>query len=626
VCGIAGYVHGGQGSRSDLDVLRRQLSLLQHRGPDSEGVTSVGSAALGQRRLAVIDLVTGDPPITNEDGTIAVAFNGEIYNFRELRARLEQLGHDLATQGDTEVIVHLAEALSPVELARSLEGMFAFALWDDRRRRLILARDRFGKKPLYWWHAGGTLVFASEIKALLVHPAVPRRLNERVLVPYLTFGYAPTPDTFYEGVQSLPPGHVLTLTDGGEPVVTEYWRPPMPAKAMTRPPALGNAVSTTRQMVRDAVERRLISDVPLGAFLSGGIDSTVVVAVMSSLSSAPVKTFTVGFEDSEGFDERPYAKLVADRYGTDHVEFVVRPNAVDLVDELLWHYDQPFGDSSAIPTYLLSKCTRGHVTVALSGDGGDELFGGYERFAAGLLFANYLRLPQRVRRVTAGLVDRLPATSRRSRADSLRRLLTSGDVDLLQTYANWLAYLPQPMRAALVGAERDRSDSLGGYRALWAESQGQGLLARLLDLNARTYLVDDLLVKVDRMSMAHGLEVRSPFLDHKLANYVFQLPGSLKVHRLRLKYLLRRAFASEIPEALLTRRKQGFGIPLDRWFRTDLRAYSNSMLGSGSRIRQRFNPVAIDEILASHQAGRRNYGHGIWALLTLELFLRREGW
>jgi asparagine synthase (glutamine-hydrolysing) len=578
--------------------------------------------------LAIVDLITGDPPITNEDRTVAVAFNGEIYNFQALRELLTRLGHELATDGDTEVIVHLAEEFSPLDLVRHIEGMFAFALWDERQQQLVLARDRFGKKPLYWWNGNGTLVFASEIKALLAHPMVPRCLNEDMIVPYLTFGYAPTPESFYQGVHSIPPGHLLTLANGRGPEIVEYWRlaSPIRVSAVSRPPTIVEAVGDTRQLVREAVKRRLISDVPLGAFLSGGVDSSIVVATMAGLTSTPVKTFTVGFEDDEGFDERPYARMVADLYATEHVEFVVKPKALDLVEELLWHHDQPFGDSSAIPTYLLSQCTRGHVTVALSGDGGDELFGGYERFAAALVFAKYLALPNPVRKVIGKGADRLPAASRQSRVESVRRLLSSGDTELLQTFANWVAYLPQPLRAEMLGRERERTESLRAYRGIWADSSGQRLLARLLDLNARTYLVDDLLVKMDRMSMAHGLEVRSPFLDHRLADYVFRLPGSFKINRLRLKYLLRRAFVAEIPGPIVARRKHGFAVPLDRWFRGELRTYAQSMLGPGARIRERLRPGAIDRVLADHLAGRRNFGHGIWALLTLELFLRREGW
>lgn len=627
MCGIAGFVQGSPTGQVEQDLGLRQLRLLEHRGPDAAGVISLGPAVLGQQRLAVIDLVTGDPPITNEDESVAVAFNGEIYNFRGVRTSLSRLGHRFSTEGDTEVIVHLAEEVSPTELAQGLDGMFAFAVYDNRRRRLILGRDRLGKKPLYWWYRDGTLVFASEIKALFEHPAVPRVLNEDAIVPYLTFGYAPTPSTFYAGINSLPPGHVLTLAEGGEPRLEEYWRPPLPARSSgtRRPPTLDEAVRDTRQLVHDAVQRRLISDVPLGAFLSGGIDSSVVVAAMADLGVERVRTFTVGFEES-AFDERPYARMVAQRFGTDHTEFVVNPDKVELIERLLWHHDQPFGDSSAIPTYLLSECTRQHVTVALSGDGGDEVFAGYERFAAGTIFAKYLMLPRALRGGVAMLADSLPPTSRRSRVDSLRRLLSSGDQELLRTYANWVAYLPATIRTSMVGQSREDSLSLRSYEQVWRDSAGHGVLARLLDLNARTYLLDDLLVKMDRMSMAHGLEVRSPFLDRQLVDYAFRLPASLKVRGPRLKFLLKRAFAPELPESILRRRKQGFGIPLDQWFRSDLRSYAEAMLGPGAHIRQHMNAAAIDEVLTVHQSARRNYGHGIFALLTLELFLRREGW
>lgn len=625
MCGIAGYVQRQPVSDSDLDVLRRQLAVLAHRGPDSEGVIALGPAALGQRRLRIIDLVTGDPPITNEDRTVAVTFNGEIYNFEALRRQLSRSGHRLSTRGDTEVIAHLAEELSPIELARTLDGMFAFAVWDDKRRRLVLARDRFGKKPLYWCHRGGLLVFASEIKGVLAHPNVPSALNDHVILPYLTFGYAPTPETFFAGISTLPPGHVLTLSAGSEPEVAEYWRPPLPLPAQRA--TQREAARETRRLLTDAVKRRLVADVPVGAFLSGGIDSSIIVATMAKESSAPVRTFTVGFEDSHGFDERPYARLIARRYDTDHTEVVVRPKAVDLVEKLVWLHDQPFGDSSAIPTYLLSEFTRGHVTVALSGDGGDELFAGYERFIAGLLFARYLALPRQVRNAVALAADRLPRSSRRSRIESVRRLLATGGGDIVETFASWVSYLPQSVRSELADRRWEGAvEPLAGYRSVWAGSSGQRLLVRLLDLNARTYLVDDLLVKMDRMSMAHGLEVRSPFLDQQLAEYVLRLPGSLKVRRLQLKHLLKQAYAAELPSSIRSRRKQGFALPLDRWMREDLWAYARDVLGPSARVRQWLNGEAIDRLMAVHHAGSRNYGHGIWALLTLELFLRREGW
>ncbi|MCW2992481.1 MAG: hypothetical protein JWM73_3075, partial [Solirubrobacterales bacterium] len=370
MCGIAGWVARSGAAEDPVD---QQLTTLLHRGPDAHAAARWPDCAVGQTRLAVIDLETGDPPIHNEDGTVAVALNGEIYNFRALRDELAAAGHVLATQGDTETIAHLTEDRSPAEVAASLDGMFGYATWDAGRRRLVLARDRLGKKPLYYWHDEETFVFGSEIKAVLAHPAVPRELEPSAIPAYLTFGYVPTPRTFFRGIVSVPPGHVLILEDGAAPVVEPYWAPPLlgvdAAPAVT---SFDDAARQVRDELRAAVGRRLISDVPLGAFLSGGIDSSAVVGLMAEQVEGPVRTFTIGFEDEEGFDERPYAEEIARRFGTEHTTFVVEPHAVDLVERLVDHHDQPFGDSSAIPTYLLSELTKGHVTVALSGDGGDE--------------------------------------------------------------------------------------------------------------------------------------------------------------------------------------------------------------------------------------------------------------
>ena len=403
MCGIAGAVHltGGAAERGP-----DQLACMRHRGPDAEGVFERGCGWVGQTRLAIIDLPHGDPPIANEDGTIGVALNGEIYNYRELRTGLRERGHVLSTEGDTEVGAHLAEELDPVSLAVALEGMFALAVWDEPRGRLVLARDRFGKKPLYYWHEGPRLVFGSEIKAVLAHPRVPRELHAAVIPDYLTFGYVPTPDTFFAGIRSVPPGHVL-VAERGEVRISRYWAPRWPG-ADDVPRLDGSAehqVGEVRRLLRAGVERRLIADVPLGAFLSGGIDSSAVVGLMAQASRGPVATFTIGFEDDEGFDERPYARAVAEKHGTDHTEFVVRPDAASLLEQLVWHYDQPFGDSSSLPTYLLSELTSGHVKVALCGDGGDELFGGYERFGAALALSRYERVvpgPVRARGAAAG--------------------------------------------------------------------------------------------------------------------------------------------------------------------------------------------------------------------------------
>ena len=628
MCGIAGEIGVGFDDASTVSV---QLAMLRHRGPDAEGAFETANGWVGQTRLAIIDLERGDPPIANEDGTIGVALNGEIYNYRELRAGLIREGHRFSSDGDTEVLAHLAEALEPVALASRVEGMFAFAIWDQRRRRLLLGRDRFGKKPLYYWHDGDQLVFASEIKSVLANPRVPRQLRPDAIPAFLTFGYVPTPDTFYEGIRSVPPGHVLVAEHGREPRLERYWEPRYPsANGVAQIEGqLDASAAEVRQKLRQAVERRLISDVPLGAFLSGGIDSSSVVALMSQATGGrPVKTFTIGFDDFEGYDERPYARAVAERYKTEHTEFVVKPNAIELIERLVWHYDEPFGDPSALPTFLLSELTGEHVKVALCGDGGDELFAGYERFAAALAIAHYQHLPARVRAGIRRSAEILPRAMWRGTLSKLRRLLVRSDLSPPMALLAWVAYVPIELRTALLdGADVGTADGVNGYGSIWSRSAGAHSLDRILDLNIRTYLLDDLLPKVDRMSMAHGLEVRSPFLDCELAEFAFRLAPSARARGLSLKRVLRSAMAELLPPEILQRPKRGFGVPLDRWFREDLASYVRHMLCSdGSRVREYLVGPVIDEIVNEHQAGVDNHGDPIWSLLTLEIFLRREGW
>ena len=605
-----------------------QLSALHHRGPDARGHFPGRGGLIGQNRLAIIDLVTGDPPLTNEDRSVAAVLNGEIYNFGELRKELERAGHELRSRGDTEVLAHLAEDLAPVELARRLRGMFAFAVWDDRRGRLLLGRDPVGKKPLFYWSGGGKLVFGSEIKAVLSDPSVPRTLDPGAIPAYLTFGYVPTPRTFFEGIRSVPPGHVLVFEPGGRPLLDRYWEPPVVGVNGTAriDMKLNEAAGEVRSRLKAAVSRRLISDVPLGAFLSGGIDSSTVVGIMASELDRPVKTFTIGFEDRQGYDERPYARLAAELHRTDHHEFVVRPNAVDLVERLVWHHDQPFGDSSGIPTFLLSELTRGEVTVALSGDGGDELFAGYERFAAGLAARRYATLPSPAQRAVRNLIDLLPARALRGRKASLQRFARVAERGLPEAYRTWISYVEDGERAALLDGYRDDWAHLD-YRAIWDSSAGAHPLDRLLDLNLRTYLLDDLLVKADRMSMAHGLEVRSPFLDVDLLSFAVRLRPDMKVRGTTLKRVLRAAVADLVPAEILNRPKKGFGVPLDRWFREDLRSYVKGMLGTPTaRVKGHLVQESVDRLLEDHWSGARNYGHPLWALLTLEAFLRIEDW
>jgi asparagine synthase (glutamine-hydrolysing) len=626
MCGISGAVSATGGL--EVDAIEAQLACQDHRGPDAKGRFFGGAGVIAQNRLSIIDLVQGDPPITNEDRTIGVVLNGEIYNFLELREQLLREGHRFASQGDTEIIAHLAEDHGAGELARRLDGMFAFAIWDRRRQRLVLGRDRVGKKPLYYWTGSGTFVFASEIKGVLAHPAVPCELDQRALSAYLTFGYVPTPHTFFQGIKSLPPAHTLTVTPGGEPRIERYWTLAVPGAddvdVSVLDMSLEEAAREVRAQLERAIRRRLVSDVPLGAFLSGGIDSSAIVALMAGVMGEPVKTFTIGFDDRDGFDERPFARAVAIRFATEHHEEVVHPDAVDLVERLVWHHDQPFGDSSAIPTYLLNQLARRHVTVALSGDGGDELFAGYERFAAGLAVERLLRVPMPVRSAGERLLATLPAHASRGRIARAQRFAETVEDGLPWAYLGWVSYVPESWRRRLLKAPDDwaRRD----YARVWDAYAGAQPLDRLLALNIETYLLDDLLVKADRMSMAHGLEVRSPFLDTALVEFAARLAPGLKLRGLSLKRVLKKAVEDLLPSDILARPKRGFGVPLDRWFRGDLASYTAGMLGRGAHVRRHLNGSALDSLLAEHNTGRHNHGHALWTLLTLELFLRRRGW
>lgn len=621
MCGIAGVC----AVPLDEGVVVDQVGFLRHRGPDSFGVHVGEQAAVGQSRLAVIDLVTGDPPITDEGGQVGVAFNGEIYNYRALQDALRRDGHDLKTDCDTEVIAHLAEHTAPAELCRLLDGMFAFAVWDQRRRRLVLGRDRFGKKPLYYWYGGpGRFTFGSEIKAVLADRRVARRLAPEAIPAYLTFGYVPTPRTFFEGIVSLPPGHVLVLDEGEPPRLECYWRPAT-RRDGTAELSYEEAGREVRRLLCDAVDKRLLSDVPLGAFLSGGVDSSAIVALMARLSPRPVRTFTIGFDDQEGFDERPYARRVSALYGTDHTEFVVNPDKAELVERLVWHHDQPFGDSSALPTFLLAELTKRHVTVALTGDGGDELFAGYERFGAGLAVERLARLPAAGQRALGGLARRLPPPLLAGRAASVERLMARAGEGLPGAFSSWVSFVPGEWRFRLCPAGSSWGED--DFAAVWESTAGAPTLDRLQLLTLRTYLLDDLLPKADRMTMAHGLEVRSPFLDRDLADLALRLPPSFKLRGWSRKRVLKEAVRDLLPHDVLHRRKRGFGVPLDRWFRTDLRTYLESTLtGSQTRLGEHLAGDAVADLVAEHLSDVADHGHALWTLLTLEVFLRREGW
>jgi len=624
MCGIAGIVTF-DGRDPDGGRLRAMGDCLRHRGPDAAGyhvdASAAPAAGLVHRRLSIIDLSpAADQPIPNEDGTVQVLLNGEIYNFQELRSGLASR-HTFRSQGDTEVIAHLYEERGDDAVA-ALDGMFALALWDARARRLLLARDHFGKKPLYYWHDAGRLVFGSEIKALLA-AGVPVEMAEENLGEYLAFGYVPTPRTLFRGIRKLPPASLLVANAAGVAAPREYWDLRFPPAGEAAEVGLDEASGRVRELLTAAVRRRLVADVPLGLLLSGGVDSAAIAALMARLVPGKVRTFTVGFEGDAFFDERPYAERVARHVGTDHHASVVRPQAGELLETLVHHHDEPFGDSSALPTYLVAREARARVTVALNGDGGDETFAGYDRFHAALLadripapFAHALRLASRL--VPEGASHQ--GTRRR-----LRRFADKAVLPFDERIFAWSSFFDLPALRALDGdhvADRDRI--LSSYRQALERCAGASLLSRLLYLNARTYLLDDLLPKMDRMSMAHGLETRSPMLDRALIEYVAGLPDRLKRRGGRGKIVLKKAVSDLLPPGIVARRKHGFGVPLGEWFRGELKGRAEALLLDRPRLARWLRPEAVRRLFAEHLSGRGDRGHQLWTLLTLELWLRKH--
>jgi len=619
MCGICG-VYNFNGEAVNAKLIARMNSTLQHRGPDDEGVFVEGPVGLGNAHLAVIDLsLSGHQPMANEDRSIWITLDGEIYNFPELRERLEKRGHRLCSKGDTETVLHLYEDYG-ADCVRHLRGMFAFAIWDSRKGCLFLARDRVGQKPLYYFHNQNTFVFASEIKAILEHPEVPRRVNLKAIPLYLTYGYVPAPETIFEGIHKLPPGHIMIVEDNNLEA-SQYWD--VSYLCDQSPAHEGYYIEELRGLLKEAVAVRLVSDVPLGAFLSGGIDSTAVVAVMSELMGQPVKTFAIGFAGEPSFDELEYARLAAKRYGTDHREFVVEPKAIELLPKLVWHYDEPFADSSAIPTYLLSKLTSEHVTVALNGDGGDELFAGYERFAAARLAEAYRKTPQFIQRWLARLLGALPeSTSYRGFVRRARRFAESAPLPLLERYLGWVGVFSDDLRASLLTDDQE-IDVTEHFANHLNRTEDLDPISQLLYLNTKTYLPEDLLVKADRMSMANSLEARAPFLDQHFIQFAAEIPPSLKLNGLTTKYILKKALRGVVPQEIIDRPKHGFGVPVGKWFRTDLKDYVKEMLLSPKALKRGyFREEALRWLIRQHQEGKRDFGHQLWTLLTFELWHR----
>jgi asparagine synthase (glutamine-hydrolysing) len=630
MCGIAGILSFAPDAPVAGDELRLMAGQLVHRGPDDEGyhVDPQNRCGLAFRRLSIIDVAGGHQPLSNEDGTVWVIFNGEIYNFGALRQELEARGHRFATRTDTEVIVHLYEDLGTECFAR-LAGMFAIAIWDARRGRLLLARDRFGKKPLTYIVYENRLYFASEAKAILALPGVPRELDPRSLHRYLVFQYVPAPHSIYKGFHKLLPGHYLSVdvgrgTPGGVPTLSPqtYWQ----LTPQRFEGGYAEAKERLGQLLRAAVEKRLIADVPLGAFLSGGIDSSIVVALMRELGVSPLRTFSIGFADRR-YNEAPHARLVAERFGTEHHEHLVTPQAREVLATLAYHYDEPFADSSAIPTYYVSRWTRQSVTVALTGDGGDESFAGYDRYRAEQLTARLDGVPRPLRRALAAAASLLPHSRPRTLGSRLYRLLAILAEPPAQRYLSWINVFPPAWLA--VGYRDEFRDQLDLDEPLrWFEglhdATGEPAPQRAMRADFASYLPYDLLTKVDLASMACGLECRAPFLDHELVEFALSLPLAWRLGARGGKRILKDWARDLLPKEILSRPKMGFGVPVGAWFRNELRDLLRERLtGAASVCGRVFRREWLDNLIAAHISGRANFEHPLWALLMLELWHER---
>ena len=625
MCGITGWANLDSHApppEGAKDLLHAMCERMVHRGPDSEGLFVTTGVALGMRRLAIIDLVTGEQPAFNEDKSVAVILNGEIYNYRELRATLEKRGHTFRSASDTEVLPHLYEEYGD-GMVRELNGMFAFALWDSKRRRLLIARDRFGEKPLYWGVFDNTLLFASEPKVLLAHPAVRPSLNLNALRQYLSFDYVPAPLSIYEGINKLPAAHKLTL-ENGRVNVERYWR--LSYKTTEPVPSENEAAEHLRELMADAVRMRLVSDVPLGVLLSGGVDSSTVAALAVRASSEAVKTFSISFAEAS-FDESAYARGVAKFLGTDHHEERLSANlAANLVSEIGAWMDEPFSDPSLVPTYLLSRFTRKHVTVALGGDGGDELFAGYQMYAGHRWAEVYKRVPAALRRgVIEPVVRLLPVKTKNLSFDyKALRFVTGVNYDTVTRHHVWFGSFTPHEQEQLLTPEAlavSEGEIYADARAIANECNNDDLVTRMQSVDTRLYLAEDILTKVDRASMAVSLEVRAPFLDPRVAEFAASLPRNYKLRGLKTKYILKKAVRDMLPAFVTRRGKKGFGVPVAEWLKVKLRPLARDLL-SPERVRRAgvFNPEFVARLQDEHERGVANHRKLLWTLLMFELW------
>lgn len=621
MCGIAGFIEKENSSVENRETrLDAMCKIITHRGPDEQGTTVQGRAALGMRRLSIIDLKGGQQPIFNEDSSIFIVFNGEIYNFQQLREDLLKRGYKFKTNSDTETILHAYQEYGE-NCVEDLRGMFAFAIWNKNDESLFIARDRVGKKPLFYsLTESGTFVFGSELKVLLKHGEINREIDYNALDSYLTFGYIPEEFCIFKGVEKLLPGHSLTFKNG-KISTKKYWdfNYVKPLEIKTE----AEYIEELREKITEAVKIRLISEVPLGAFLSGGVDSSSIVGTMAKLSEKPVKTFSIGFNE-DSFNELKFARIAAKYFNTEHHEFIVTPELVDIIDELVWHFDEPFADSSALPTFMVSKMARNFVTVVLSGDGGDELFAGYTRYVIDKKRSGFSSLPSFIRKGVQAVSEKLPHSTKG------KNYLYNASLNAIDRYIDSISHFNKLKRTSLYSKEFQEklNGSFGTGETLFqkfAESiDTENPIDNLLYLDSKTYLPSDILVKVDRMTMATSLEARTPLLDHKLIEFAVNIPTELKLKGLETKYIFKKAMEGIVPNEILYREKQGFGVPINEWINSQLKARIHETLSEAKTLqRGYFDKKYIQTLLNEHHTGRRDHSYSLWILLMLELWHRQ---
>ena len=627
MCGICGVTYfDRERNVSELEV-KGMCDVIRHRGPDDQGWITKGNYGIGMRRLSIIDLFTGRQPISNEDGSIWIVFNGEIYNHMELRDELVKKGHTFQTKCDTEAIVHAYEEYGE-DCPKKLNGMFGFAILDQKKQTLFLARDRLGIKPLYYYHDSGKFAFGSELKSILQVENIPREVDRRALDIFLTFEYIPSPYSIFEGIRKLPPGHSLTLKDG-RITIKEYWDLRFDEKETPE----DELCEQLLDLFQDAVKIRLMSDVPLGAFLSGGIDSSAIVAMMSRVMDRPVKTFSIAFKE-DTYNESHYAQQIANRFNTEHHVEVIEPNALELTEKLVGFLDEPFGDFSIFPTYLVSKMARKHVTVSLSGDGGDELFAGYDTYLANKAGRVYGKLPELLRGAMPPILNCIPPSEKKKGLINRAKRFVEGmqlPPDLEHT--RWMIFLQEAEKAKLYSNDvqdvLNDSDSFEFIRSYFNRVNTTDSLNRQLYVDIKSYLVDDILVKVDRMSMAASLEARVPFLDHRFVEFTATIPSRLKLQGKNTKYLLKKAMGDILPPQILNRGKEGFSIPIKNWLKTDLKSLMLEVLEPQKIKREGFfNANYVERLKKEHLSGKENHSHRLWSMMVFgiwqDLYLRGD--